>query len=420
MKNKTRKIHYAWLVFISCILLKAGLGGAVMCISGNFVTPIVEDLGCMVSQFTMVVSVEAAAMAVMYTTAARVLTTKNIGRVMGIASLAEVVGIALMGTYNNVWMFYLSGIIIGIGVAFNGFIAVPIVVNMWFRKKAGTVLGIIIAVEGLSTVLFTLLTAQMIVGMGWRMAYFMMALICLIVSVPAVFMFIKTPQQVGCEPYGSEDSSAASAAEAESIQASEWGLTRKQAVRSPIFYMAWITCMMYSVGCGVQMYIANFATMELGKTISFGANAAMCMSLGCVASSIILGHINDRFGVKAGLGWGALFITLGYLGMMMSIRNNALLIPSSLLVGLAGSMYTVQCPLLARTALGGKDYSSIWSLMMTGNSLIGALSFSAIGLFYDVGNSYRGAFIMAICLYIGALLIGSVAVNRSRKLMVQQ
>lgn len=412
------KFHYAWIVFISCILLKAGLGGAVMCISGNFVTPVVEELGCMVSQFTMVVSLEAAAMAVMYTTAARVLTTKKIGVVMGIASLAEVIGIMLMATYKSVWMFYLSGIIIGIGVAFNGFVAVPIVVNMWFHKKAGTVLGIIVAVEGLSTVGFTLLTAQMIVGIGWRLAYLVMGLICLIVSVPPVFLFIKTPEEVGCKPYGSEETEQTTE-KLDTVQTAEWGLTRKQAVRSPIFYMAWITCMMYSVGCGVQMYIANFATMELGKTISYGANAAMCMSLGCVASSIILGQINDRFGVKAGLGWGALFITLGYIGMIFSIQHPAMLIPSSLLVGLAGSMYTVQCPLLARTALGGKDYSSIWSLMMTGNSLIGALTFSAIGLFYDIGNSYKGAFLMAIGLYVGAMVIGSIAINRSKKLMAQ-
>ena len=80
-------------------------------------------------------------------------------------------------------------------------------------------------------------------------------------------------------------------------------------------------------------------------------------------------------------------------------------------------MYTVQCPLLARTALGSRDYSSIWSLMMTGNSLVGAFSFSPIGLFYDVGGSYRGAFLMAICLYIGALLLGSVAISRGKKLL---
>ena len=80
-------------------------------------------------------------------------------------------------------------------------------------------------------------------------------------------------------------------------------------------------------------------------------------------------------------------------------------------------MYTVQCPLLARTALGSRDYSSIWSVMMTGNSLVGAFTFSSIGLFYDVGGSYKGAFLMAMGLYVGAFVLGSAAVGLGKKLV---
>lgn len=413
---KTKRIHYAWIVFASCILLKIGLGGAVMCIAGNFVTPVVQELGSRVSQFTMVVSVEAAAMALLYTTAAKVLSTKKIGFVMGIAALVEVVGIALMATYRSVYMFYLSGAMIGAGVAFTGYVAIPIIINMWFHKKAGTVLGIIVAAEGVSTVVYSMLTATWIVNLGWRSAYLVMAVTCLVLSVPALFLFVKSPEEVGRKPYGAEEGDKVVAATAE--ESAQWGLTRKQALRSPVFYLVLGTCMMYSIGCGVQQYIATFTTMELGQSIPFGAAAAMAMSVGCVVSSVILGYINDRFGVKAGLGWGVLFVLAGYLGMICSISNPGVVLPFSLLVGLSGSMYTVQCPLLARTALGGKHYPSIWSLMMMGNSLVGAFSFSSIGLFYDVGGSYKGAFLLAIALYVLAFIVGCAAIQRSKRLVV--
>ena len=183
----------------------------------------------------------------------------------------------------------------------------------------------------------------------------------------------------------------------------------------PLFYIVWGTCMLYSIGCGVQQYIATFATMELGQTISFGATAAMCMSIGCVFSSMILGAINDKFGVKVGLGYGAACIVLGYGCMIFSLHNPILCVPAALVVGLGGSMYTVQCPLIARTALGGKDYSAIWSLMMTGNSMVGAFTFSSIGLFYDKDGSYFGAFVMAIGLYCVAFVVGSIAINIGKK-----
>lgn len=406
-----KKIHYAWIVFASCILLKIGLGGVVMCIAGNFVTPVVQEFGCTVSAFTMLVSVEAAAMALMYTTAAKIIAKGKVGKVMGIAALAQVIGIGLMATYRSVFPFYISGAIVGVGVAFTGYVAIPVVVNMWFKKKAGTVLGIIIAAENIAMILYTKLSAVLIIRFGWRGAYGILAAICLVVSVPAVFFLIKSPEEVGCKPYGAEEGG-----DVQIRQDAGWGVTRKQAVRMPLFYIVWFTCMLYSVGCGVQQYIANFATMELGRSIDFGSNAAMFMSCGCVICSVCLGYINDRFGVKAGLVWGFVFIGLGYGCMVAGISNPTLCLLASFLVGLGGSMYTVQCPLLAKTALGEKDYSSIWSLMMMGNSMVGALSFSSIGLFYDVGGSYVGAFIMAICLYGAAAVIGSLVLSQSSKL----
>lgn len=412
MKEK-KKLNYAWIIFASCILLKIGLGGVVMCIAGNFVTPVVQEFGCSVSQFTMLVSVEAAAMAFMYTTAAKTISRGKVGRIMGIAAVAQVIGIGLMATYHSVYLFYLSGAIVGVGVAFTGYVAIPVVINMWFKKKAGTVLGIIVAAENIAMIFYTKLSAVLINSFGWRSAYLILAGICLVISVPCMFLFVKSPEEAGCKPYGSEELTDQSRSE---TVGGEWGITREQAVRMPLFYIAWFTCMLFSVGCGVQQYIANFATMELNQSIDFGANAAMLMSCGCVICSVCLGYVNDRYGVKAGLAWGFVFIGLGYGVMIASIGNPILCMPASFLVGLGGSMYTVQCPLLAKTALGEKDYSSIWSLMMMGNSLIGALSFSSIGLFYDLGGSYMGAFAMAIVLYGLAMLIGCVALNMSKRL----
>jgi MFS family permease len=137
----------------------------------------------------------------------------------------------------------------------------------------------------------------------------------------------------------------------------------------------------------------------------------MFMSFGSILCSLILGWINDKFGVKAGLLWGAVTTTAGYLLMFLSYRTPAYAYLASFIVGLGMSMYTVQCPLLARGIVGSKHYSDIWSLMMMANSLIGGGLYSSIGLFYDKLGSYQGAFIMAIGLYGAAFLIGSLAIQ---------
>ena len=127
---KTNKMHYAWKVMIACILIKIGTAGMTMSAMGNFVTPIVKELGCGVSALTAYTSINAVAMALLYTTAAKYINTKNIGKIMGFASLVEVIGLGLMSTYDNVVMFYISGAAIGFAQAFTGYVAIPRA-NFW-------------------------------------------------------------------------------------------------------------------------------------------------------------------------------------------------------------------------------------------------------------------------------------------------
>lgn len=409
MITKKPKMHYAWKIMTACILIKVGTAGAVSAMTGNFVAPIIRELGCQVSEFTMLISINAISMALLYMTASRLLTTKRIGLVMGIASMAEVVGLALMATYRTVFMFYVSGAIIGVAQAFTGFVSIPIVLNMWFRKKTGTVLGIIVAVGSAATIGYGLLSAQLITSFGWRTAYLILAAMALVITVPAVFLIIKSPAEAGCEPYGAQEEPQQEQKPA--IAAYGWSLTRKQSFRLPLLYIAWMACILYSYGSGVAGYVTPFATMELGQTINFGARVGMFLSLGGILCSLVLGWINDKFGVKAGLLWGAVTTTAGFLLMFLSYRSPAYAYLASFIVGLGMSMYTVQCPLLARSIVGGKHFSDIWALMMMANSLIGGGLYSSIGLFYDKTGSFKGAFIMAIALFIAAFLLGSLAID---------
>lgn len=411
---KEEKMHYAWKIVIACILIKLGTGGFTGVAMGNFVTPIVAELGCQVSELTAYTNFNAISMALLYTTAAKWLNTRHIGKIMGFACIAEVVGLMLMSTYRTVAMFYISGNIIGIGNAFTGFVALPIVINMWFRKNNGTVLGSVVAVGTAVSMIYSLLTAQLITHLGWRTAYIIMGIAAAVITIPAVFLLIKTPEEVGCQPYGAEATEPVGRTVAS--VAAETGLTKKQAFRMPLLYLAWIACVMYSYSCGVSGYVTPFVTMELGQSINFGATVGVVSGMGGTLSSLIVGKINDRFGVKAGLMWGTVTTALGYSTIFLSFRNPLFVYPAIFMVGLGSSMYMVQCPLLARSIVGSREYSGIWSLMMMINSLIGGGLYSSIGLFYDKLGSFGGAFIMAIGFYTVASILGCISINKSNKL----
>lgn len=410
---KKTNVHYAWKVVIACILIKLGTGGMTGVAMGNFVTPIVQELGCEVSELTSYTNCNAIAMALLYTTAAKWLNTKYIGKIMGLASIAEVIGLALMATYHTPQMFYLSGVIIGIGNAFTGFVALPIVINMWFKKNNGTVLGTVVAVGTAVSMLYSLLTAQLITHLGWRSSYLIMAVSAALISIPAVFLLIKTPEEVGCRPYGAEEPEQLGKTTGDAP--AEYGLSKKQAFRLPLLYLAWLACVMYSYSCGVSGYVTPFVTMELGQSIHFGATVGVVSGLGGTLSSLIVGKINDRFGVKAGLMWGTATTALGYAAMTFGVQNPLLVYPAAFIAGLGNSMYMVQCPLMTRSIVGSREYSAIWSRMMMVNSLIGGGLYSTIGLFYDKLGSFRGAFLMAIGFYAVASILGCIAMDLSQR-----
>lgn len=410
------KNHYAWKIVAACILIKIGTAGLTAAAMGNFVTPIVRELGCSVSALSAYTSVNAVAMALLYTTAVKFLNTKNIGKIMGFASLAEVIGLGLMSTYHSVYMFYFSAALIGVAQAFTGYVAIPAVINMWFKKNNGTVLGTVIAVGSAATTLYSLLTGQLISSFGWRQSYFIMAVMAAVLTVPAVFLFIKRPEEVGCEPYGAGEEQMVTA----SADNGELSLTKQQALKMPMFYLAWLACVCFSYGSGVAYYTQTFSTIELGQTITFSSIVGVCLSLGTIFSSLIVGRINDRLGVRAGLVWGAVTNALGFLLMFASYRAPFFALPAVFIVGLGNTMYTVQCPLLARTVVGDKHYSEIWALMMMINSLIGGGLCFTIGLFYDLAGTFRGAFVMGIILFALAAVLGNISLNMRKKLVDSQ
>ena len=53
------KSHYSIKILVALVLVKLGTAGAVSTMTANFVEPIVKELGCDVSEFTMTISINA-------------------------------------------------------------------------------------------------------------------------------------------------------------------------------------------------------------------------------------------------------------------------------------------------------------------------------------------------------------------------
>ena len=96
-------------------------------------------------------------------------------------------------------------------------------------------------------------------------------------------------------------------------------------------------------------------------------------------------------------------------GLWVFAPASAALLVGAFLFGSHNALISVGYPLIVRSLYGNKDYSKIFSNLMTVNGLMGGISGTIISFVYQALGSYQAALIaaMVMVIVIGALLLVS-------------
>jgi len=110
------------------------------------------------------------------------------------------IGCALMSVVNTLWQLYVVyGVIIAVGASF-GWVPVIATVCHWFVKKRGMALGITKAVTGIGMFIMPPLSQFLIIKLGWRISYLIIAGLICAISLPASRFTSPDPADKGLYP----------------------------------------------------------------------------------------------------------------------------------------------------------------------------------------------------------------------------
>ncbi len=172
-----------------------------------------------------------------------------------------------------------------IGVIAAGHSTLPYsrVVSAWFQKKRGLALGVALSGVGIGSVIVPQIARVLVENHGWRGAYVGLAILILLLALPAVALLVRDRSAVD-GPNVSADVTLTAA-----------GMTLGQSIRTPQFWM--LVVILFLVAAAVNGSIAHIVPLLTDRRVSATvATAALSASgLAAIGGRVLSGYFLDRF-----------------------------------------------------------------------------------------------------------------------------
>lgn len=383
MQAKKQKIHYAWLILITCCMMQgAGLGLVSNC-AGVFFSPVCSDLGFEMGKFTLYRTLFTISQAITMPFVAKLFGKLDVRMIVSAAAVVLGAVSIFMGSFNELWQFYVFGIIQGCAASFIGVIPAPILLGNWFYKNTGMAVGISAAFSGLVGMLGSSALGVLIPAYGWRSSYVIMGVAVIVLILPfSMFVLRYRPEDKGMLPYGADDSYEKLAGEkGPSVKKEKFSDFAKQ----PIFYIS-LTAYACSI---ISSYLNSFLTscgLEAGLPMATAAMLTTMALCGNMTTKLFLGKFCDSFGVIRVFVISIVIALAGH--VMIFMGTLASMMAGSMLYGITMPLSTVLMPLFCRLFWKGDTYASAYSYVSMFGMLLSAPFNTWFGTMYDMTGSY--------------------------------
>ncbi|MBC2889194.1 MFS transporter [Gordonibacter massiliensis (ex Traore et al. 2017)] len=383
-----------WAVLATCVFCTFGCAAVAFSVPGLCYRPVSQYLGVDVFQVSFYMTIVYLAEVVLSPVMGKVLHRFDMRVVCTAAAVATSGGFMAMSFYTELWQWYVSGVLIGFGEITLLWLMVASLLNRWFKKRLGLVLGLTYAMTGVGGAVLNLI-GQHLLGAdlsGWREVYLVLGIVAFALSVPfTVFAIRSHPEDVGLRAYGEALGSPATAGDAVRELP---GVPAKRAFRSWYFYALVFAGCMANVGGVFPQHFTTFyqSYVAIDRSTLEAVAALMVMSgtleaftmVGMAGGKVLIGALESK-SVQLALVVGCVG---GFLGLScIWAGGEAVCLPvlfgGGLLYGLIYPFVTTLLPYVTRLVFGSRDYDQIYSVVLIPVNLVGAFAASGLALLYQ-------------------------------------
>ena len=272
-----------------------------------------------------------------------------------------------------------------------------LIVTRWFRRYRGIAVGITLMGPDVGGAIFPLVVKHVLSTGGWRDAMQVLAPISgIMMLIPMIFFIRSRPEDKGLLPDG--DTVETGKNDLPAQPASHTGMTLKEAVRMPAFYiLAFATGSLWFCMNGIVQHQSIFMDTELGITMDTLPVIVSALFWFAILGKLLIGYLSDHFDkiiimfvVVVSLIIGLFILRFSSAGNMFGLYCYAAVFG----IGYSGTFTMIQ--LVIAEFYSGQSYGKILGILTMVDVGAGGIAITVIARMQEAFKTYLPVFDLLI------------------------
>jgi MFS family permease len=412
---------------IVCCCIQCGIPVAIIISAAGLFYPIIAaDLGVQTAEVSAWMSVAMLSSAVFSPIVGNLLSRVRLKtmRILGIALAGAVM--LLFSMASAPWMLWVGGAMAGFTLVVLTALGPATLVNRWFEKRVGAIMGVYAAFTGIGGVVFLLLGQAIIDASGWRTAYLAFAVMSWAVGLPVELLLNRErPGECGLLPYGAlqggDDAQDAAARRSDAGNGADVVHQANRAMRAAPFWLLIVCGFLMNTVCQINGYFPKYV-MWIDEQAAAGLMAGAFITGAVLASVCQAGNALGKLGLGLFSDFSVRNATIALAVCGVAGVACIWMLPATFLMAAGGLVFgffiagvLVLMPMLCREIFGtGEVYPVLYARIAVAPTLGGAAGNILWPYLADNLGGFDAVFGCAIT-FIGFVLLCALLALRTAK-----
>ena len=305
VRKHSARIFYGWWIVLAGFFIQALNGGLLFHAFSAYILPLQGEFGWSRAQLSGAFSMARAESGILGPLQGWLIDRYGPRAMMCLGIALFSLGFVLFSRMDSLATFYLSFALLALGSSLGGFMPIGTTITNWFVRQRTTALGISMTGMGAGGLLIPLVVLSLSTY-GWRDTALISGILILVVGMPVSLLMRHRPEPYGFRPDGAPPEEQRTPGKErhppEKQRPGPGGLTARQALRTPAFWLISIThsAALLVVG-GVMLHQIPHMVEGMGLSEEMAAsNVALLLGI-TIAGQLGGGYIGDRMDKRKGI-----------------------------------------------------------------------------------------------------------------------